>query len=193
MSKICCTWLAGNTGSKKSPKLAVWAPTYNFVGLYLGNYGMYRQSEIKLLNSNVSPTCLHNMVNFGPLAAEICWRVWGTPANFNGFRVLASLLYGTVLVGVNQIAALNRGRIYILQGGHHVGHWPTFLVSLQTLLALNRAGCVVWQLECQTSNVTASVQSDFRLHGYTLTDFLPLINRKDGAVAQRVERWTCDQ
>jgi len=26
-------------------------------------------------------------VNFGPLAAEICWRVWGTPPHFNGFRV----------------------------------------------------------------------------------------------------------
>jgi len=34
----------------------------------------------------------HNMVNFVPLTAEICWRVWGTPANFNGFRVLAALL-----------------------------------------------------------------------------------------------------
>jgi len=32
------------------------------------------------------------MLNFGPLTTEICWRVWGTPANFNGFRVLASLL-----------------------------------------------------------------------------------------------------
>jgi len=31
------------------------------------------------------------MVNFGPLAAEIGPVVWGTPANFNGFRVLASL------------------------------------------------------------------------------------------------------
>jgi len=31
-------------------------------------------------------------VNFGPLAAEIVSLVWGTPANFNGFRVLASLL-----------------------------------------------------------------------------------------------------
>ena len=27
-----------------------------------------------------------------PLAAEIAWRVWGTPTIFNGFRVLASLL-----------------------------------------------------------------------------------------------------
>jgi len=25
------------------------------------------------------------MVNFGPLAAESGWWVWGTPANFNAF------------------------------------------------------------------------------------------------------------
>jgi len=29
----------------------------------------------QLLNSNVSPTCPHNMLNFGLPAAEICWRV----------------------------------------------------------------------------------------------------------------------
>jgi len=45
------------------------------------------------------------MVNFGPLAAETVSLVWGTPANFNGFRVLAALLHGTVVVG-----------------GHHVGN-----------------------------------------------------------------------
>jgi len=32
------------------------------------------------------------MVNFSLLAAEIVSLVWGTPANFNGFRVLASLV-----------------------------------------------------------------------------------------------------
>jgi len=37
-------------------------------------------------------TCAHNMVNFDPLTAEISWRVRGTPANINGFRVLPSLL-----------------------------------------------------------------------------------------------------
>ena len=43
------------------------------------------------------------MVNFGLLEAEmISWRVWGTPANFNGFRVLAALLHGTLVVGVSQ-------------------------------------------------------------------------------------------
>jgi len=34
------------------------------------------------------------MVNFGPLVAEIVSLVWGTPGNFNGFRVLAALLHG---------------------------------------------------------------------------------------------------
>jgi len=56
----------------------------------------------KLLNSNIFPTFPYNMVNFGPLAAEIVSLVWGTPANFNGFRVLAALLHGTVVVGVSQ-------------------------------------------------------------------------------------------
>ena len=38
------------------------------------------------------------MVNFGLLAAEIFSGVWGTPATFNGFRVLAVLLRGSKLV-----------------------------------------------------------------------------------------------
>jgi len=45
------------------------------------------------------------MVIFDPLAAEICWRVWGTPANFNWFRVLTAFLHGTLVVGVSQTAA----------------------------------------------------------------------------------------
>jgi len=61
-----------------------------------------------MLSSNISFTCPHNMVNFGPLAAEIVSLVWGTPGKFNGFRVLAALLYGTLVVGVSQTAALNR-------------------------------------------------------------------------------------
>jgi len=38
-----------------------------------------------MLSSNISFRCPHNMVNFGPLAAEIGPSFWGTPANFNGF------------------------------------------------------------------------------------------------------------
>jgi len=43
------------------------------------------------------------MANFGPLAAEVGSGVSGTPPNFNGFRVLAALLHGTLVVGVSQI------------------------------------------------------------------------------------------
>ena len=64
----------------------------------------------KMLSSNISPTCPHNMVNFGLLAAEIFSLVWGTPGNFNGFRILAALLHGTLVVGVSETAAFNRGR-----------------------------------------------------------------------------------
>ena len=59
------------------------------------------------------------MVNFGLLAAEIISLVWDTPANFNGFRVLAALLHDTLVVGVSQTVAFNRGRHLYLAG------WPS--------------------------------------------------------------------
>jgi len=46
------------------------------------------------------------MVNIGPQTAEIGWQVWGTPANFNGFRVLAALLHQP------NFATLNRGPMF---------------------------------------------------------------------------------
>jgi len=55
-----------------------------------------------LLNSDTSSACPHNMVNFGPLTAEIGLEVLGTPANFNELRVLAALLHGTLVVGISQ-------------------------------------------------------------------------------------------
>ena len=88
---------------------------------------MYWQSEKILLNSNTSSTCPHNTVNFGWLTAEISSGVWGTPANFNGFHVLAALLHDTLVVGVSQpLWRWTEGATYIRQGVHHVGHWPTF-------------------------------------------------------------------
>jgi len=110
------TRLAGNAGCKKSPSAhhCITLSGYIFATeVHIDN------RKKNLLNSNVSPTCPHSMVNFGPLAAEICWWVWGTPANFNGFRVFAALLHGTLVVGVSQTAALNKG--------HHLysAGWPS--------------------------------------------------------------------
>jgi len=45
MSEMCCTRLAENTGRKNYAKIAILAPSHNFVGLYLRNEDMYRQSE----------------------------------------------------------------------------------------------------------------------------------------------------
>jgi len=79
-----------------------------------------------LLSSNISSRCPHNMVNFGPLTAEIDWLAWGTPY-FNGYRILAVLLHGSQVVGVSQtLRRCKGGATYVWQGDHHVGHWPTF-------------------------------------------------------------------
>jgi len=127
---MCCTRLAGNTGRKKS---LFWHHRTTLPGYIFGTKACIDNRKKILLNSNTSSTCPDNTVNFGVLTAEICWRVWGTPANFNGFRILAALLNETLAVGISLTAALNRGRhLYIRQGGHNVRHWPTFLVPIMT-------------------------------------------------------------
>jgi len=128
-SEMCCTRLAANAGPKKVAKNRHLG-TIAQICRAMSSQMRYASTIGKnLLSSNISSTCPRNMVNFGPLAAEIVSLVWGTPANFNGFGVLAALLHGILVVGVSQTAALTEGATYIRQGGHHVGHWPTFLVA----------------------------------------------------------------
>jgi len=87
---MCCTWFAENTERiKGTQKIAVTAPSHNFVGLYLRNKGVYRPLEKIVIIISISS---YNMVNVGPLTAEIGSGVLGTPANCNRFRILASLL-----------------------------------------------------------------------------------------------------
>jgi len=58
----------------------------------------------------MSYTFPHNMVNFGPMAAEIDLPVWGTPPNLMGF--VSWQRYCTASSSGRQpnLAALNRGR-----------------------------------------------------------------------------------
>ena len=98
-SETYCTRLAGNTRRKKSP---VWHHGTTLSGYIFGIKACIDNRKKNLLSSNISSTCPHNMVNLGPLAAEIVSLVWRTPANFNWFRVLAALLHGTLVVGVSQ-------------------------------------------------------------------------------------------
>jgi len=51
-SETCCTRLAENTGRKSRQKIAIWAPSHNFVGLYLlvTAWGSARQPNFAALN-----------------------------------------------------------------------------------------------------------------------------------------------
>jgi len=100
----------------RTQKIALWAPSHNFVGLYLRNLGTYRQSEKNSLSSDMSSTCPHNMVSFSLLMAEICWRFWGTPANFNGFASWHRYCTASSSGRQPNFAALNRGRHLCLAG-----------------------------------------------------------------------------
>jgi len=66
-------------------KIAILAPLHNLSGYVVGTKACIDNGK-KLVNSNTSSTCPDNMVNFSLLTAEICWRVWGTLANFNGLN-----------------------------------------------------------------------------------------------------------
>ena len=98
-SEMCCTRLAGNTGRKKSP---FWHHRTSLSGYIIGTKACIDNRK-KLLNSNyTSSTCPDNMVNFGLLSAEMCWRVWA-PCKFQRVSRLGSvILHGTLVVGVSQ-------------------------------------------------------------------------------------------
>jgi len=114
-------WIYGTHKTSKIRRLGTIAQLCRAISSHVSTIGK------NLLNSNTSPTCSHNMMNFGPLTTGIRSGVWGTPANFNGFRVLAALLHGALVVGISQtLRRWTDGATYIRQGGHHVGHWPTF-------------------------------------------------------------------
>ena len=107
---MCCSRLSANAGPKKVAKnrhLGTIAQLQRAISSQLRHVSIIGKN---LLSSNISSTCPYNIVNFGSLVAEILSLVWGTPGNLNWFRVLAALLHGTLVVGVSQTAAFNRGR-----------------------------------------------------------------------------------
>jgi len=115
--------LAANTGHKKSSKnrhLGTIALLYRAISLQLRHISTIGKKLVK------QEYLLHMFPQYGKLAAQIGPVVWGTPANFNGFRILAALLHGTPVLGVSQ--TLRRWRegatTYIRQGGITLGIGP---------------------------------------------------------------------
>jgi len=107
--------------AKSRQKIAIWASSHNFVGLYLRNWGTCWQSEKPVKQQYLLHMCLH----YGELRPTSGWdrsRSLGHPANFSGFRILAALLHGTLVVGVSQTlrpwteGATIFGRVAIMLG-----------------------------------------------------------------------------
>ena len=111
---MCCSRLAANTGREnvaKNRRPGTIAQLRRAISSQLRHV---LTIEKNLLNSNI--TCPHNMVNFGPLTAEIGSGVWGTPANFRILR-LGSVTARQSSSGRHpNFAALNRGRHLCLAG-----------------------------------------------------------------------------
>jgi len=99
---MCCMRLARNTRCKNDAKnrhLGTVAQLCQAASLQLMHISIIGK---RLVKQQYLLQLSHNMVDFGPLAAEIGPVVWGTPANFSEFHVLAVLLHGTPAVGVSQ-------------------------------------------------------------------------------------------
>ena len=161
---MCCSRLAANMGRKKVAKnrhLGTIAQLCRAISSQLRHVLTIGKN---LLSSNISstcPWCPHNMVNVGPVAAEILSLVWGTPANFNGFRVLAALLHGTLVVSVSQTVALNKGRHLYLAGRPsrwalaHISSFVNFLWKDSRLLKWAAQALEAYSSGEQTEHVHA--------------------------------------
>ena len=94
--------LAENIGRKKSRQKSPSGHHHTTLSGYIFATKARIDNRKQLVKQQYLLHMTYNMVNLGPLAAEIVSLVWGTPVNFNGFRVLAALLHGTLVVGVSQ-------------------------------------------------------------------------------------------
>ena len=124
-SELCCTRLAGNTRCKNHAKnrhIGTIAQLCRAVSSQLSHVSTIGKN---LLSSNTSSTCPCNMVK-RPTNGWDPLGIWGTPANFNGFLVLALTARHSSSGRQPDFVALNRGRHLYSAGGHHVGHWSTF-------------------------------------------------------------------
>ena len=95
---MCYTRIAGNAG----PKIRHLGTIAQLCRAISSQVKHMSAIEKNLLNSNTSSTCPRDMVNFGSLTAEFGSGVLGIPANFNGFRFLAALLHGILVLSVRQ-------------------------------------------------------------------------------------------
>jgi len=150
-------------GTKKSPKFRHWAPSHNFLGQYLRNWGTYRQLEKNLLNSNISPTSLQ----YGELRPTSSWDLLASLGHPNKFQRVSHL--GSVTAWYSSsgrdpnFAVLNRG--HHLYSAGRPSRWALAHISglpLQYLAKQETSNCI-FSLKCFR---TLFLKTDDRLIHY---------------------------
>jgi len=117
---------------------------------------MYRQSEEKFDKQQYIPVRPHNMINFGPLTAEIDWRVWGTLSKFQrvsrlGFVTAAMSLNGGQPNFARRLAVSWACTLHIHLGGGLLppnGILPGAKFTLRPSLAFSYIGSVTARHSC---------------------------------------------
>jgi len=159
---------SGNAEPKNSPKnrhMGTIAPLCWAISSQLRHVSTIRKKFVK------QQYLLHMSSQYGELRPTSGWDrsgSLGTPANFNGFRVLAALQHGTPVLAVSQtLRHWTEGATYIRQGGHHVGQCPTFLVTHVICSLHIRSSPPSFRLHLQkTRNVTSlSINAHVKING----------------------------
>jgi len=121
------TRLAGNAGRKKIAKNSRCGHHCRTLSGYIFATKARIDDRKKTCYSNISA---HFLTIWWTSAHKRLRSVgeFGVPQQIStGFRILAALLHGTPVVGVSQtLRRWTEGATCIRQGGHHVGHCPTF-------------------------------------------------------------------
>ena len=124
---MCCTRLAGNAGRKKSPKrchLGTIAQLRWAISSQLRHISSIRK---RLVKQQCPPRTSSQYDKLRRTSGGDLLASFGHPSKFQRVSHLGSITAWHSSSGRQpNFAALNRGPTYIQQGGHHVGHWPTF-------------------------------------------------------------------
>ena len=121
-----CTWLAANTG-QKNRHLGTIAQLCRAISSQLRHVWTIGKSVKQRYLLYVS-------WKYGKLWPTNGWDRFGSlghPCKFQRVLRLGRVTARTLALGVSKtLRRWTEGATYIRQGGHHVGHWPTFLVFL---------------------------------------------------------------
>jgi len=103
---------------------------------------------------------------------------------------LAALLHGTLVVGVSQtLRRWTEGATYIRQGGHHVRHWPTFLVTWCSCSAVQNRIYGAFELSLSLYECTGTGGPQVHATaGYIEWQIVTVLS---GAISQRCRKAPC--